>query len=56
MSYRDMKLRKERQDEIRKLDAEIARLRDRIRDLETAIMMHASRDAWAMSLLQQEDR
>jgi len=56
MSYREMKLRKERQDEIRRLDAEVARLRDRIRDLETAIMMHASRSAWAMSLLEQEGR
>lgn len=56
MSYKKLKLANERRDEIRRLDACVAELRQRIRDLEDAIILHAGSEEWAVTVLESGGR
>lgn len=51
MSYRDLKLKKERQDEIRRLDHQVAELRQRVRDLVALIRANAGTQEWAREVV-----
>lgn len=52
MSFKKVKLMNERRDEIRRLDACVAELRQRIRDLEDAIIVNAGSEEWAVTVLE----
>ena len=56
MSFKKVKLANERRDEIRRLDACVAELRQRIRDLEDAIILHAGGEEWAVTVLESGGR
>lgn len=56
MSFKKVKLMNERRDEIRRLDACVAELRRRIRDLEDAIILHAGNEEWAVTVLESGGR
>lgn len=56
MSFKKVKLMNERRDEIRRLDACVAELRQRIRDLEDAIILHAGSEEWAVIVLESGGR
>lgn len=51
VSYRDLKLKKERQDEIRRLDHQVAELRQRVRDLVALIRANAGTQEWAREVV-----
>lgn len=51
VSYRDLKLKKERQDEIRRLDHQVEELRQRVRDLVALIRANAKTQEWAREVV-----